>query len=302
MAFIHKYSTISKGNLFNHGILYSRLNKNKEITDIHPDYKKAIPKINLRRMSKIVKMGLANSLNCISTKKPDAIIVATGIGSLQHTELFLSSFVNTEQSILSPTPFINSVHNTISGQIALYTGNKGYNSTYSQNSLSFEGSLLDAIMLTKEGKTIIIGGVDESIPILEETLSEIGTKNKFATGSTFFNIDADKTNSLCEITECIIIKKEKLKPFMESNFNSNQDFIIEGISHCNIENKATNLEYSKFCGIYMTNSAFGMQLGVELLNSNISKLDGYTLPPITKRIFIVNYASKDDISIIILKK
>ena len=43
-----------------------------------------------------------------------------------------------------------SINLVVSGEIALHTKNQGYNATYSQGGLSFEGALLDAILLTKK--------------------------------------------------------------------------------------------------------------------------------------------------------
>jgi hypothetical protein len=81
-----------------------------------------------------------------------------------------------------------------------HTQNKGYNSTYSHNGLSFEGALLDAMLLTKEGKNVIIGGIDESIPILDDILTEMKSKNLFSSGSSFFNLSPNKkSNSLATI-------------------------------------------------------------------------------------------------------
>ena len=302
MAYIQKYSTISKGNTFNQGIIPTCLGNKKGSAIIHPDYKESIPGANLRRMSTIVKMGLANTIKCVTKNTIDAIIVGTGLGSLDYTEKFLSSYINSDQSILSPTPFINSVHNTISGEIALHTNNKGYNSTYSQGGLSFEGALLDAIMLTQEGKNVIVGGIDESIPILDQILRKMGYINKFTSGSTFFSISPQKKDSLAKIITCIITKANKLDAFLNNNFDANKDLIISGQSNCNNKKNTNYLDYSKFSGIFMTNSAFGVQLGAELLNSNKNIFDGHKLPNKINKIFIINYASKNDIGIIILKK
>lgn len=302
MAFIHKYSTISKGNTFNQGIIDGCINSKIATEITHPDYKDIITGINLRRMSVIVKMGLANTIKCSSRNKIDAIVVATGFASLHNSELFLCSLIDPEQSILSPTPFINSVHNTISGEIALHTQNKGYNITYSQGSLSFEGALLDSILLTKEGKNVIVGGVDEVIPPLDNLSMNIKSKEEFTTGSTFFNISPNKNGSLAEIVNCIITKEEKANYYITDNFNSNEDVLISGHSTCNHSKKINTLNYSKFSGILMTNPAFGLQLAVELLNTDISELDGCKLPSRIKRVFIINHASKNDIGIIILRK
>jgi hypothetical protein len=300
MAFIHKYSTISKGNSFQKGVFDSCNTLYNEI--IYPSYKENIPGINLRRMSNIVKMGLANTLKCLEQKKADAIVVGTGLGSINHTELFLSSYIKSNHSILSPTPFINSVHNTISGEIALHTQSKGYNSTYSQSGLSFEGALLDTILLTKEGKKVIVGGVDESIPILDEILNKLETNNLFQTGSSFFYCTPSVHNSLAEVTHCIISKYKKIKSILENlNFNKDEDFIVSGNSFCNPIDLKT-FDYSKFCGIYMTNSSFGLQFAVEILNSTQREIDGFTIPENCKRVFIINYASKTNVGVIVVRK
>ena len=303
MAFIHKYSTISKGDTFDQGIIDTCINFKKETEIIHPNYKEAIPGINLRRMSAIVKMGLANTIKCSISNKADAIVVGTGLGSIHHTELFLSSFINSDQSILSPTPFINSVHNTISGEIALHTQNKGYNSTYSHNGLSFEGALLDAMLLTKEGKNVIIGGIDESIPILDDILTEMKSKNLFSSGSSFFNLSPNKRHSLAEVTNCIITKEKQLTSLMNIEWNPEEDFIISGSSTCNKPENTNTFNYSKYSGIYMTNSSFGLQLAVEILNFlETTELDGHKLPSKLKRVIIINHSSKDDVGVIIVEK
>ena len=60
-----------------------------------PDYKSIITNAALRRrMSRIVKMGVACGLECISTlpsEKVHAVITATGLGCLADTEKFRSS-------------------------------------------------------------------------------------------------------------------------------------------------------------------------------------------------------------------
>ena len=299
MAFIHNYSTISKGNTFNQGIIDGCINFKIATDIIHPYYNDVIAGINLRRMSVTVKMSLANTIKCLPGNKVDAIVVATGLASIHNSELFLCSLIDPEQSILSPTPFINSVHNTISGEIALHTQNKGYNSTYSQGSLSFEGALLDSILLTKEGKNVIVGGVDEAVPILDK----MWTESKFTTGSTFFNLSHNKEHSLAEISNCIITKEDQLISLMDTEFNPEEDFIISGASTCNKLEKINAFNYSKYSGVYMTNSSFGLQLAVEILNSlETNELDGHKLPSKLKRVIIINRCSKNDVGVIIVKK
>jgi hypothetical protein len=53
----------------------------------------------------------------------------------------------------------------------------------------------------------------------------------------------------------------------------------------------------------MTNSSFGLQLAVEILNSlETHKLDRYKLPSKLKRVIIINHSSKDDVGVIIVEK
>ena len=99
-----------------------------------PDYKSIITNAALRRrMSRIVKMGVACGLECISTlpsEKVHAIITATGLGCLADTEKFLNTIIENEEQLLNPTPFIQSTFNTIGAQIALLRQIHAYNMTY----------------------------------------------------------------------------------------------------------------------------------------------------------------------------
>ncbi|WP_439556972.1 beta-ketoacyl synthase chain length factor, partial [Dyadobacter sp.] len=116
---------------------------------ITPDFKSFIDAALLRRMSKILRMSVACAKDCLAQshiEQPDAIIVGTGLGCLQDTEKFLSTSLTVE-GLLPPTSFIQSTHNTMAGQISLSISNHGYNMTHTQNTLSFEHALLDAMML-----------------------------------------------------------------------------------------------------------------------------------------------------------
>lgn len=67
-----------------------------------PDYKSIITNAALRRrMSRIIKMGVACGLECISTlpsEKVHAIITATGLGCLADTEKFLNTIIETKNN------------------------------------------------------------------------------------------------------------------------------------------------------------------------------------------------------------
>ncbi|MDR5590333.1 beta-ketoacyl synthase chain length factor [Christiangramia sp. SM2212] len=133
------------------------------------DYKSVIKPMMLRRMSKAVKMGLFCSKKVLQEagiEMPDVILVGTGQGCMQDTEKFMTSMLDSEEGLLSPTSFIQSTHNTVGGQIALDLNCKGHNMTFTQNSVSFESALIDALLQVKEEdvQNILVGGVDETSP------------------------------------------------------------------------------------------------------------------------------------------
>lgn len=139
---------------------------------ITPDFKKFIPAMQLRRMSKGLKMGLTAakmSLEDADVTMPDAIITGTGQGAKLDTEKFLGEILDRQEEMLSPTSFIQSTHNTVGGQIALNLGCRGYNMTYSHNAASLESALIDAMLVLGENpgkQNILAGGVDELSQVL----------------------------------------------------------------------------------------------------------------------------------------
>lgn len=140
--------------------------KSNALTCIEPDYTQWISQQQLRRMSRIIKMGTASAKMALaqaSLEKPDGIITGTGFGCLEDTETFLSKITDLHEEALNPTPFMQSTHNTIGSQIALQVQCRGYNQTYTQSAFSLEQSLLDALMVLTENpnQNILTGGVDE---------------------------------------------------------------------------------------------------------------------------------------------
>jgi 3-oxoacyl-[acyl-carrier-protein] synthase II len=132
---------------------------------IEPDYSGWIDARAIRRMSRVIRMGVASAafaLKKAEIEKPDAIITGTSLGCLEDTGIFLTKIIENKEEALNPTPFIQSTHNTIGSQIALLIQCFGYNQTYSHRAFSFENSLLDGMMMVNEkGGNILVGGVDE---------------------------------------------------------------------------------------------------------------------------------------------
>ena len=117
-----------------------------------PDYTQWIPAMQLRRMSKPVKMGVASAKMILEGNDGDigAINVATAYGLLQDSEIFLSKLVEQNEQMLNPTAFIQSPHNTVAGQIALSLSCPEHNLTYVHRGHSFENALTDILLVAKE--------------------------------------------------------------------------------------------------------------------------------------------------------
>jgi 3-oxoacyl-[acyl-carrier-protein] synthase II len=133
---------------------------------IEPDYKEFINSRSARRLSRVIKMGIASALTALKDadlRLPDAVIAGTAYGCMVDTEKFLSSMIENDEKYLNPASFIYSTHNTISSQVALQLKCTGYNQTYSHGATSFETALLDGSMLLSENgvQTVLVGGIDE---------------------------------------------------------------------------------------------------------------------------------------------
>ncbi len=144
------------------------------------DIKELIPDAALRRrMSRIVKMGVSVGMECVrhvGAEQIDAIITATGFGCLDDSEKFLRTLIENDESLLNPTPFIQSTFNTVGGQIGLLLKNHGYNMTYTHRGRSFESALLDAILLIQSGEThcVLLGGFDNNTPSQLKIMERMG--------------------------------------------------------------------------------------------------------------------------------
>lgn len=145
-----------------------KISGNSILSAIEPEYEKLISVNNQRRMCKLVKMGVYSALACVEDKddhKLDAIIVGNGLSVFERTFDFLGSVITKEEKGLSPTPFIQSLHSTIAGQIALELQFNGYVTTYTQNAFAFENSLTDAFLFASETTAevnVLLGALDEA--------------------------------------------------------------------------------------------------------------------------------------------
>ena len=161
------------------------------------DFKELVADASLRRrMSRIVKMGVACGLKCaedLPSDSIDGIVTATGLGCLGDTEKFMESIVVNNERLLNPTPFIQSTFNTIGGQIALLRGIHSYNVTYVHRGLSFESALIDAAMQVADGKrNVLLGAVDEITVSSADIQRRLGMTREYelGEGANFFVLNA----------------------------------------------------------------------------------------------------------------
>ncbi len=155
---------------------------------IDPDYKAFIPAEQIRRMGRIIKMGITAARLCVNDAGagsdgilqnpviPDAIITGTGLGCMEDTEKFLTSMIRNREEFLTPTSFIQSTHNTVAGQIALLLRCHNYNFTYVHRGISFESALIDAFTQVQLGEisSALAGGTDELTSGSFEIMSRLG--------------------------------------------------------------------------------------------------------------------------------
>ena len=163
---------------------------------IEPDYKVFVDPKSLRRMSHIIKMGVATAMDCLKNgdvEMPGAIITGTAYGCLEDTVTFLTRIIEQEEEMLPPTAFIQSTHNTVAAQIALMLQCHGYNNTFVHKGISFESALLDAMMLLKENEAdnILVGGTDEMTDTSFTILSRLGIYKRWPVSN--LNLYATKT-------------------------------------------------------------------------------------------------------------
>jgi 3-oxoacyl-(acyl-carrier-protein) synthase len=239
-----------------------------------PDYTKYIDAKLIRRMSRIVKMGVAAAMDALQQSgitNPDAIITGTAYGCLADTNAFLTRLVEYKEELLSPTAFIQSTHNTVGAQIALQLKCHQYNNTFVHRGSSFEAALMDAISLLRENEagTVLVGAADEiteeSHAILERfglykangNSSELlisGTPGTMAgEGAAFFTLSRNKEkNAIAELVDLKTHHHPKrfvndiINDFLTENNVSNDDLdlIILG-NNGDISTDAHYLEMTK---------------------------------------------------------
>lgn len=303
-----------------------------------PDFTKYFDAKVARRTSKILKMSLVASFDALHNdyENIDGIIVGTGIGCISDSEKFITALINYNESMLSPTPFIQSTHNTIAGSIALQLKKHTYNFTYSERIFSFEWCLLDAIMhLQDANKTekYLVGSADELTPNtfdmtealhlnspIDNNYTDIVNKksNKVFAGehAAFFTL----RNSVSKDPVLSFVQMHYQKDFktqineIESALNGiKPDCILIGINGHQLYDKVYNpflehfsessIAYFKhLCGESLTASSFAFWLALHILeNKEVPELAIIKkMNKEIKNVLILNHLKKDYLSAIFI--
>jgi 3-oxoacyl-[acyl-carrier-protein] synthase III len=270
---------------------------------VEPVYKEFINPIQLRRMSRILKMGLGASTICINNLPEaaiDAVIVGTGQTCMADLEKFLVSILYENEQMLSPTPFINSSHNTVAAQIAMMHNVTGYNITYSHRGSSFESALKDALLLLDEGeaKHALIGGIDEYSYLHHFLMSEErNMKNTvLGEGTAFFIMEKERRNNSFAKLKSVhsfltynnsdnqFIKTEISDFLQKQNLNIDDiDIFVSGKNgNCLTDSiydelkqdffpKAETIYFKNLCGEYMTATALALANTANQLKNSENK-------------------------------
>lgn len=302
--YINAYSTISAQDSFYNNWEEITSATNAFLDAQEPRYKEFLPRKQLRRMSRVVRMGLATAIQALEKgDQPtiDAIVSGTAWGCVQDTEKFLEALIVNQEQYLTPTAFVQSTHNTVAGQIALLQGNNGYNMTYVQGKVSFELALIDALTLFEQSpaQTVLVNGLDEltsNLKIMLERLHCAQPTQPMGEGASCFILSQNVTKkSLARVVGCssaysttpeLLLKQANCTPENIDLVLCGQPLLEEAAS---IFTQAKHCSYTSLCGNYPTNAAFGMSVGIELLQGNRAIQQALGLEPtILKQLAIYN--------------
>jgi 3-oxoacyl-[acyl-carrier-protein] synthase II len=177
--FIHGIGSVDPAPTLGHPPEVPEARAGNRLHAVEPNYADFIEARASRRMSRIVKMGIAAAMQALrgAGGPVDGVVAGTGWGCLEDTVAFLQKLVVNGEDMLSPTSFIYSTHNTIAAQVAYHLKCRGYNNTYSHRNISFESALIDAQLQAHEQPALrlLVGGIDELTDTSFTVLSRLKT-------------------------------------------------------------------------------------------------------------------------------
>jgi hypothetical protein len=164
-----------------------------------PDFKEYISPIQLRRLNRMLRIGLSASAICLRDVKRnamDGIVTATGYGFLSDTAVFMNEILSQQEQHMAPTHFMQSTYNALGGLVALSIQCKGYNNTYVSKGFAFENALDDVLLQLNENphQHFLVGAFDEASPAQVNTHTRLGYfKQRHVSSLNLFTDTSDGT-------------------------------------------------------------------------------------------------------------
>lgn len=273
---------------------------------IEPSYRDIIPKSILRRMGKGVKMGVVNGLPLLKEYSDiKAIIVATSSNGLNDSGKFLDQLIEYDEGRLTPTNFVQSMPNSLAGQLALLSDNPCYNTSHVHIGNAFENALIDAFLQLQQNNIakILVGDVEEisdynyrfnskrnrfkSEPVSNKDLIKSATKGTVSgEGSSMFVLSNNAEGAIAKIVDVrslfkaqkSVLREQCLDFLSVNSIKLNEiDLLVLGYNGNQEEDhyydflsdlfpSATNISYKHLVGEYSTSTAFAMYLSIRLLS------------------------------------
>ena len=262
--FINGVGIITPQKTFDREVFLSEISQydRNVLTCVAPDFKAYINPIQMRRLSRMLRIGLSAATICLRNSKitmPDGIITATGYGFLDETAKFLKELLEQGEKQLTPTYFMQGTSNALAGLVALTIKCMGYNNTYASKGVGFENALTDTMMQLNENASLnfLIGAYDEAAEIQYNasirashfktefinnlSLFDTNTKGSIqGEGSAFFMLSGKSSAStLCIMSDMDVVYKpdgrelqDALDNFLATNSLDAEhiDVIINGVS------------------------------------------------------------------------
>ncbi len=252
-VYIKGYSCISAQDRFDKNQFPSSpaVYSGNSVVAMEPDYKSFVNPVAIRRMSRIVKMGIATAKNALQKAEissPEAIIFGTGLGCMEDTEKFLKNLIDSNEQESAPTSFISSTHNSVAASIALQLKCLGYNFTYVHKGLSLHSALIDAMIQLNlnNAQNVLAGGIDEHTEIKHRHYGLAGWwKDNMKTNLELFNHSNSDGTLAGEGAASFILSNEKgnshikllgtQSVFKPKNFESLKQSLIDFLAEKNLK-------------------------------------------------------------------
>lgn len=260
-TFINHFKSISRFT-FQEG----KIIENPGITE--PEYETILDPRTMRRMSKILKMGLYTSMSVLENNSGtiDGIICGTALGCTSDTYSFLKNMIERNEQLLTPTPFIQSTHNTLAGTLGILLKNHGYNITWSNRNFSFFDAFEDSILQLERGNgsSFLLTTADEMPDIVNEIINhiklEIPVKLQ-GEGSVSFTLSSSICPTSIEVIDYKVISTEHIDDYLKDLneeahiINTHPTFRLKpAANHHNILTLARS----------MIDDAFGLEAGCHM--------------------------------------